>query len=150
MVNMVTFQVNWSISVCGLKILCNLCQFPVSASRAKLSMINTMSKIRGQEKGPGYPQAEALLADAMLKFGRELGEECNFGNLITSLSIWYFSFHYTRIKMITKFSVIFIIKVLWFYKGRNYARNSCSAPSDFRLVYVCWYYVDPVSSVDLD
>ncbi|NWZ11871.1 SH3G2 protein, partial [Agelaius phoeniceus] len=52
---------------------------PSSASRAKLSMINTMSKIRGQEKGPGYPQAEALLADAMLKFGRELGEECNFG-----------------------------------------------------------------------
>lgn len=46
-----------------------------------------MSKIRGQEKGPGYPQAEALLADAMLKFGRELGEECNFGNLFASLSI---------------------------------------------------------------
>ncbi|KAI1239953.1 Endophilin-A1, partial [Lamprotornis superbus] len=52
---------------------------PNPASRAKLSMINTMSKIRGQEKGPGYPQAEALLADAMLKFGRELGEDCNFG-----------------------------------------------------------------------
>lgn len=50
------------------------------ASRAKLSMINTMSKIRGQEKGPGYPQAEALLAEAMLKFGRELGDDCNFGN----------------------------------------------------------------------
>ncbi|XP_026536028.1 endophilin-A1 isoform X1 [Notechis scutatus] len=52
---------------------------PNPASRAKLSMLNTMSKIRGQEKGPGYPQAEALLADAMLKFGRELGDECNFG-----------------------------------------------------------------------
>lgn len=57
----------------------NLPLFP-SASRAKLSMINTMSKIRGQEKGPGYPQAEALLAEAMLKFGRELGDDCNFGN----------------------------------------------------------------------
>lgn len=42
-------------------------------------MLNTMSKIRGQEKGPGYPQAEALLAEAMLKFGKELGDECNFG-----------------------------------------------------------------------
>uniref|UniRef100_A0A670ZIX2 SH3 domain containing GRB2 like 2, endophilin A1 n=1 Tax=Pseudonaja textilis TaxID=8673 RepID=A0A670ZIX2_PSETE len=52
---------------------------PNPASRAKLSMLNTMSKIRGQEKGPGYPQAEALLADAMLKFGRELGDDCNFG-----------------------------------------------------------------------
>ncbi|XP_069095576.1 endophilin-A1 [Pleurodeles waltl] len=52
---------------------------PNPASRAKLSMVNTMSKIRGQEKGPGYPQAEALLSEAMLKFGRELGEESNFG-----------------------------------------------------------------------
>uniref|UniRef100_A0A6I8S6B4 SH3-domain GRB2-like 2 n=1 Tax=Xenopus tropicalis TaxID=8364 RepID=A0A6I8S6B4_XENTR len=48
-------------------------------SRAKLSMLNTMSKIRGQEKGPGYPQAEALLAEAMFKFGREIGDESNFG-----------------------------------------------------------------------
>lgn len=52
------------------------------ASRAKLSMINTMSKIRGQEKGPGYPQAETVLGDAMLKFGRELGEESSFGKCI--------------------------------------------------------------------
>lgn len=42
-------------------------------------MINTMSKIRGQDKGPGYPQAETILGDAMLKFGRELGEESSFG-----------------------------------------------------------------------
>lgn len=77
------------VLVCVVKLVhaCNLCHLPASASRAKLSMINTMSKIRGQEKGPGYPQAEALLADAMLKFGRELGEECNFGNLIASLSV---------------------------------------------------------------
>ncbi|XP_056155979.1 endophilin-A1-like isoform X1 [Lampris incognitus] len=52
---------------------------PNPASRAKLSMINTMSKIRGQEKGPGYPQAETVLGDAMQKFGRELGEESSFG-----------------------------------------------------------------------
>ncbi|KAM4708371.1 endophilin-A1 isoform 2-T2 [Discoglossus pictus] len=52
---------------------------PNPASRAKLNMINTMSKIRGQEKGPGYPQAEALLAEAMLKFGREIGDDSNFG-----------------------------------------------------------------------
>ncbi|KAH0628337.1 hypothetical protein JD844_009346 [Phrynosoma platyrhinos] len=52
---------------------------PNPASRAKLSMLNTMSKIRGQEKGPGYPQAEALLAEAMLKFSKELGDDCNFG-----------------------------------------------------------------------
>lgn len=42
-------------------------------------MINTMSKIRGQEKGPGYTQAETVLGDAMLRFGRELGDESSFG-----------------------------------------------------------------------
>ncbi|KAF1380990.1 hypothetical protein PFLUV_G00169790 [Perca fluviatilis] len=55
---------------------------PNPASRAKLSMISTMSKIRGQEKGPGYPQAESVLGDAMLRPGsdrvpaqvKELGE----------------------------------------------------------------------------
>lgn len=50
-------------------------------------MINTMSKIRGQEKGPGYPQAEALLAEAMFKYGREIGDDSNFGNLFLSLII---------------------------------------------------------------
>lgn len=54
-------------------------RYPSAASRAKLSMINTMSKIRGQEKGPGYPQAETVLGDTMLKFGRELGEDSSFG-----------------------------------------------------------------------
>uniref|UniRef100_A0A672PXE8 Endophilin-A1-like n=1 Tax=Sinocyclocheilus grahami TaxID=75366 RepID=A0A672PXE8_SINGR len=52
---------------------------PNPASRARLSMINTMSKIRGQEKGPGYPQAETVLGDAMQRFGHELGEESCFG-----------------------------------------------------------------------
>lgn len=50
-----------------------------TASRAKLSMLNTMSKIRGQVKSPGYPQAEGLLGECMAKYGRDLGEETNFG-----------------------------------------------------------------------
>lgn len=57
----------------------SICSVRLQASRAKLSMINTMSKIRGQEKGPGYPQAESVLGEAMLKFGRELGEDSCFG-----------------------------------------------------------------------
>ncbi|KAL2079376.1 hypothetical protein ACEWY4_025120 [Coilia grayii] len=52
---------------------------PNPATRAKLSIMSNMSKIRGQEKGPGYPQAESVLGDAMLRFGRELGEESSFG-----------------------------------------------------------------------
>lgn len=50
-----------------------------TASRAKLSMLNTMSKIRGQVKSPGYPQAEGLLGECMAKYGKELGEDTNFG-----------------------------------------------------------------------
>lgn len=44
-------------------------------------MLNTMSKIRGQVKNPGYPQAEGLLGECMGKYGRELGEDTNFGNV---------------------------------------------------------------------
>ena len=56
-------------------------QLPSTASRAKLSMLNTMSKIRGQVKNPGYPQAEGLLGECMAKYGRELGEDTNFGKM---------------------------------------------------------------------
>ncbi|KAG9344104.1 hypothetical protein JZ751_012586 [Albula glossodonta] len=52
---------------------------PNPATRAKMSMMNSMSKIRGQDKGPGYTQAETTLGETMQKFGRELGEESNFG-----------------------------------------------------------------------
>ncbi|XP_010886686.1 SH3 domain containing GRB2 like 2a, endophilin A1 isoform X1 [Esox lucius] len=52
---------------------------PNPASRAKMTMINSMSKMRGQEKGLGYTQPETILGESMQKFGRELGEESNFG-----------------------------------------------------------------------
>ncbi|KAG7459046.1 hypothetical protein MATL_G00227030 [Megalops atlanticus] len=52
---------------------------PNPATRAKMSMMNSMSKIRGQDKGLGYTQAETVLGETMQKYGRELGEESNFG-----------------------------------------------------------------------
>lgn len=52
---------------------------PNPASRAKLGMLNTVSKMRGQVKTTGYPQTEGLLGDCMLRYGRELGEESSFG-----------------------------------------------------------------------
>ncbi|KAM9831985.1 SH3-domain GRB2-like 1b [Neosynchiropus ocellatus] len=55
---------------------------PNPASRAKLSMLNTMSKIRGQVKNPGYPQAEGLLGECMSKYGRDLGDDTNFGGAL--------------------------------------------------------------------
>ncbi|NXG53316.1 SH3G3 protein, partial [Psilopogon haemacephalus] len=47
--------------------------------RAKLGMLNTMSKIRGQVKTTGYPQTEGLLGDCMIRYGRELGDDSMFG-----------------------------------------------------------------------
>ncbi|TNN61682.1 Endophilin-A3 [Liparis tanakae] len=53
---------------------------PNPASRAKLNMLNTVSKIRGQVKTTGYPQTEGLLGDCMLRYGHELGEDSVFGS----------------------------------------------------------------------
>lgn len=53
--------------------------FSSVASRAKLNMLNTVSKIRGQVKTTGYPQTEGLLGDCMLRYGHELGEDSVFG-----------------------------------------------------------------------
>ncbi|KAI7809801.1 putative SH3-domain GRB2-like 1a [Triplophysa rosa] len=49
---------------------------------ARLTMVNSMSKMRGQVKSPGYPQAEGLLGECMLKYGRDLGEDTNFGGAL--------------------------------------------------------------------
>lgn len=46
-----------------------------------MSMMNSMSRMRGQEKGPGYTQTETILGESMTRFGRELGEDSNFGEL---------------------------------------------------------------------
>ena len=50
-----------------------------AAYRAKLGMLNTVSKIRGQVKTTGYPQTEGLLGDCMYRYGRELGDDSAFG-----------------------------------------------------------------------
>ncbi|KAM9183489.1 endophilin-A3 isoform 2-T2 [Dugong dugon] len=55
---------------------------PNPAYRAKLGMLNTVSKIRGQVKTTGYPQTEGLLGDCMLKYGKELGEQSAFGSAL--------------------------------------------------------------------
>ncbi|XP_068174019.1 endophilin-A3a [Antennarius striatus] len=52
---------------------------PNPASRARLNMLNTVSKIRGQVKTTGYPQTEGLLGDCMLRYGHELGDQSVFG-----------------------------------------------------------------------
>ncbi|XP_056463317.1 endophilin-A3a [Gadus chalcogrammus] len=58
---------------------------PNPASRAKLGMLNTMSKMRGQVKTTGYPQTEDLLGDCMLRYGQELGEDSVFGSALMEM-----------------------------------------------------------------
>ncbi|KAK0150390.1 Endophilin-A2 [Merluccius polli] len=54
---------------------------PNPASRAKLTMLNTVSKIRGPTT-PSYPQSEGLLGESMVKYGQEMGEDSNFGRAL--------------------------------------------------------------------
>ncbi|KAF7692555.1 SH3-domain GRB2-like 1a [Silurus meridionalis] len=58
---------------------------PNPASRAKLSMLNSVSKIRGQVKSTGYPQAEGVLGECMARYGREMGEDTNFGGALVEM-----------------------------------------------------------------
>lgn len=68
-------------------VLCKTAEYlqPNPASRARLTMLNTMSKMRGQVKSPGYPQAEGLLGECMLKYGRDMGEDTNFGGALVEM-----------------------------------------------------------------
>ncbi|XP_028833577.1 endophilin-A2-like isoform X3 [Denticeps clupeoides] len=55
---------------------------PNPAYRARLAMLSSVSKIRGQTGSNGYPQSEALLGDCMLKYGGELPQDSNFGGAL--------------------------------------------------------------------
>uniref|UniRef100_A0A667XSH9 SH3-domain GRB2-like 3b n=1 Tax=Myripristis murdjan TaxID=586833 RepID=A0A667XSH9_9TELE len=69
--------------VCALCISCVECLNDFTAYRAKLSMLNTMSRIRGQGRSVGYPQTEGMLGDCMLRYGQELGPASGFGGALT-------------------------------------------------------------------
>ncbi|XP_060762125.1 SH3-domain GRB2-like 1a [Neoarius graeffei] len=58
---------------------------PNPAHRAKLSMLNSVSKIRGQVKSTGYPQAEGVLGECMVRYGRDMGEDTNFGGALVEM-----------------------------------------------------------------
>ncbi|XP_068604486.1 endophilin-A2-like [Brachionichthys hirsutus] len=58
---------------------------PDPATRAKLAMLTTVSRIRGQVNSPGYEQPEARLGDSMTKYGSNLGEETIFGKSLVDI-----------------------------------------------------------------
>ncbi|XP_014827693.1 PREDICTED: endophilin-A3 isoform X2 [Poecilia mexicana] len=55
---------------------------PNPAYRAKLSMLSTVSRIRGQVRTVGYPQTEGMLGKCMLFYGQELGPASEFGGAL--------------------------------------------------------------------
>lgn len=55
---------------------------PNPASRARLALSNNLCKMRGQAKTNPYPQPEGVLGESMIKHGKELGDESNFGNAL--------------------------------------------------------------------
>jgi endophilin-A len=59
--------------------------FYSKASRAKLYAVNNLSKIRGQVKNTPYPQPEGTLGETLIKYGKDLGEETNFGNALVDM-----------------------------------------------------------------
>ncbi|VDP18125.1 unnamed protein product [Soboliphyme baturini] len=59
---------------------------PNPAVRAKMATVSTISKLRGTAKSTPYPQQEGILADAMLKYGRLLGENSYFGKSLMDAS----------------------------------------------------------------
>lgn len=52
---------------------------PNPASRAKLGMMNTYSKLQGKQRDIKYPQPEGTLGECMQKHGEELGQDSRFG-----------------------------------------------------------------------
>ncbi|KAM6937164.1 endophilin-A3b isoform 1-T1 [Xenentodon cancila] len=58
---------------------------PNPAYRAKLSMLSTMSRIRGQARSTGYPQSEGILGDCMLLHSQELGAASEFGAALAAV-----------------------------------------------------------------
>ncbi|XP_034540707.1 endophilin-A3b isoform X1 [Notolabrus celidotus] len=69
------------------ELLCKTTEFlqPNPAYRAKLSMLNTMSRIRGQARSVGYPQTEGMLGECMSVYGQELGVASDFGGALSGV-----------------------------------------------------------------
>uniref|UniRef100_H3CAG4 SH3-domain GRB2-like 3b n=1 Tax=Tetraodon nigroviridis TaxID=99883 RepID=H3CAG4_TETNG len=56
---------------------------PNPADRARLSVLNAVSRLRGRARRVGYPQTEGLLGDCMLQYGQELGAASEFGGALS-------------------------------------------------------------------
>lgn len=62
---------------------------PNPASRAKLSAVKSISKLRGQANQLLYPQPEGQLGECMIKHGRDLGDDSLFGQSLVEAGETY-------------------------------------------------------------
>merc|ERR1739838_1138980 len=53
---------------------------PNPTTRAKMNMMNILSKPAGKQRDMKYPQPESILGDQMIKYGNDLGSVSNFGD----------------------------------------------------------------------
>uniref|UniRef100_A0A8C6VXC6 SH3-domain GRB2-like 3b n=1 Tax=Nothobranchius furzeri TaxID=105023 RepID=A0A8C6VXC6_NOTFU len=58
---------------------------PNLAYRAKVGMLSTVSRIRGQARATGYPQTERILGNCMVSYGQQLGAASEFGGALTDV-----------------------------------------------------------------
>lgn len=91
---------------------------PNPTARAKMAAVKGISKLSGQAKSNTYPQAEGLLADCMLLYGKKLGENSIFG---VYNNLWFygtFSFRGSE-------SYFILILFSWFtgWNGRSIKTN---------------------------
>jgi len=62
---------------------------PNPASRARLSAVKSISKLRGTSNHTLYPQPEGQLGDCMAKYGKEMGEDSLFGQALVEAGETY-------------------------------------------------------------
>jgi endophilin-A len=84
---------------------------PNPTARAKMIAVKGISKLSGQAKSNTYPQAEGVLADCMLIYGKRLGEDSSlfgeFSHLNPSLTecrliSFFLSDLFSTVKNVTK------------------------------------------------
>jgi len=58
---------------------------PNPTTRAKMNMMNILSKPAGKQRDMKYPQTESILGETMIKYGNDLGSVSNFGDAMVDV-----------------------------------------------------------------
>lgn len=94
---------------------------PNPTARAKMAAVKGISKLSGQAKSNTYPQAEGLLADCMLMYGKKLGENSIFGMYSRAIAMATSIFLFFTLILSR---IIFAILSSYFHCGHHFSRFS--------------------------